>query len=103
MNGKEMQIGSFGGPSRGGGGGGKNSSPVIATLPRHVKSWLMMLVISNSACWLAFGFDWLGFEGEVSVLKAAISGGAILWCVVAIPIQVVFISKTDWGQKGSGG
>jgi hypothetical protein len=103
MNGKEMQIGSFGSPGGGQrGGSGKSNSPVIATLPRHVKSWLMMLAISNTLCWLGFIFGWFGFE-DAGPIQAALSGIAIFWSTFCIPLQMSFIIKIDWGQKGSGG
>jgi hypothetical protein len=95
--GRDIQVGSFGNSP---GKAAAKEQAVIATLPRHVKSWLMMLVGSNSICWLAFIFGWLGFGDGVSALVNALSGIAVFWSVICLPLQMSFIIKIDWGQRG---
>ena len=75
---------------------------VIARLPVHVKSMLMLLAISNSAIFIMFGLDWLGMSGDMSQTMIAISAMAAFWCVLCIPIFMWFITRTDWGQRSGG-
>lgn len=78
----------------------KKDQAVIARLPPHVKSMLMLLALTNSIVFFLFGVGWLGFDEEMSVLKIAVSAMAAFWCVICIPIFMWFITRTDWGQRG---
>jgi hypothetical protein len=82
----------------------KKDSPVIAKLPPHVKRTLTLLAFSNSVIWILFGLGLLGLEGEdMTPWNYAVTGAAVLWCVICIPFFTWFVTLTDWGQKGAGG
>lgn len=81
----------------------KAPQPVIARLPPHVKSTLMLLALSNSVIWILFGLDILGLKEGMTPTMSAVTGMAAFWCVVCLPIFTWFVTRTDWGQRGAGG
>ena len=76
---------------------------VIAKLPQHIKSILMGVSFLNSAVFIFFAFGWLGMEEGMSVVKIAVSAGFSAFSVVFLPIIMWLVTRTDWGQRNSGG